>query len=78
MICQIIGLDPILTNGLGFSLVSSDNLVPYPPAKITNFIIFINHLQVKKDINKILTENHLWALEIMAYLLIQLIILLQI
>ena len=36
--CQIMGLLPILINGLGFIFVSLPIRVPYPPAKITNFI----------------------------------------
>ena len=30
---------PISTIGLGLTMVSSDNLVPKPPAKITTFIL---------------------------------------
>jgi hypothetical protein len=35
--CQIIGLDPISTIGLGFVMLSSLILVPKPPANITTF-----------------------------------------
>ena len=38
MICQSIGFSPISTIGLGLMPVSSDNLVPNPPASITAFI----------------------------------------
>ena len=41
--CQIIGLEPIFIKGFGLSLVSSDNLVPYSPANITNFSTTNNH-----------------------------------
>ena len=34
MICQRMGFPPISTIGLGFNVVSSDNLEPNPPANI--------------------------------------------
>jgi cobalamin biosynthesis protein CobD/CbiB len=36
--CHKIGLGPTSTIGFGRTAVSSLNLVPYPPAKITTFI----------------------------------------
>jgi hypothetical protein len=39
MICHNIGFPPISTIGFGFKDVSSDNLVPNPPAKITACIV---------------------------------------
>ena len=39
MMCQIIGIDPISINGFGLNIVSSEILLPSPPAKITAFII---------------------------------------
>src|ERR1700687_1119647 len=41
MICQRIGLPPISTMGLGRDTVSSEILVPRPPARMTAFIILI-------------------------------------
>ena len=38
MICQRIGFPPISIIGLGFNMLSSDILVPNPPASITTFI----------------------------------------
>jgi len=38
--CHKIGLSPISTMGFGLRCVSSDNLVPRPPAKITTFILY--------------------------------------
>jgi hypothetical protein len=37
IICQSIGLPPISTIGFGLKWVSSDNLEPLPPAKMTAF-----------------------------------------
>ena len=45
--CQIIGLFPISIKGFGIREFSSFILVPYPPAKITNFIIFLKSLFIK-------------------------------
>src|ERR1700730_18607934 len=38
MMCQRIGRPPISTMGLGLTSVSSDNLVPNPPASRTTFM----------------------------------------
>src|SRR5262252_978194 len=38
MMCHRIGMPPISTIGLGRAIVSSDNLVPNPPARMTVFI----------------------------------------
>lgn len=38
MMCQMIGMPPISTIGLGRTAVSSPKRVPNPPAKITAFI----------------------------------------
>ena len=50
MMCHKIGLYPISTMGLGLRCVSSDNLVPRPPAKITTFIY------LEKSDKNIITE----------------------
>src|ERR1700690_1697646 len=38
IICQSIGLPPISPIGLGLTVVSSDNRVPSPPARMATFI----------------------------------------
>jgi hypothetical protein len=40
MMCDKIGLPPISIMGLGFKWVSSEILVPKPPAKITTFMLW--------------------------------------
>lgn len=39
MMCQSIGFDPISTIGFGRTEVSSESLVPNPPASITTFML---------------------------------------
>jgi hypothetical protein len=38
MMCHIIGFPPISTIGLGLTAVSSESLVPKPPARMTAFM----------------------------------------
>src|SRR5581483_1537364 len=42
MMCQMIGRPPISTIGFGRTSVSSESLVPRPPARITTFPTFID------------------------------------
>ena len=46
----IIGIPPTSTMGLGFVVVSSESLVPIPPARITAFII-------NKNLNYLILMN---------------------
>ena len=55
--CHNIGLPPISTIGFGFNSVSSDNLVPSPPANITTFIFNPYYLLIIFSINKLVTPN---------------------
>ena len=41
IICQIIGLSPMSTIGLGISSEYLPSLVPHPPANITTFIKYV-------------------------------------
>ena len=45
--CHKIGFPPISTIGFGLTSVSSDNLVPKPPANITTFILFVFEIEAE-------------------------------
>jgi hypothetical protein len=49
--CHKIGIPPIVINGFGLLSVSSENLVPKPPAKITHFI-YLTKLNLFKIVEK--------------------------
>ena len=48
MMFRKIGLPPISIIGLGLTTVSSEILVPKPPAKIIAFIMYILNIHLKK------------------------------
>ena len=64
--CQRIGLSPISTIGLGRTEVSSEILVPNPPANITAFMQLFLFLLTVVRATEMLAE-HGWARKTMAH-----------
>ena len=56
MICHKIGISPTSTIGFGFIDVSSLNLVPRPPARITAFMVFLPEINSLRGYHEVLLK----------------------
>lgn len=60
--CQRMGFPPISTMGFGRRSVSSDNLEPRPPAKITTFISGTNEIKKIRNYNPSKNDKTLFTI----------------